>query len=616
MRRLGLALLAVIACLVAATPATAAISFTAHTVTLSGGTGPVGIASDSFAGPGSSDLVTANSGSNNTSLLLGNGAGGFSNASGSPFGGPTSAQDVATGDFNNDAIPDAVVAGNTQIIVRLGDGSGGLSGPTTVTNAVFNSSVVTGDFNSDGNLDFAASSAGLGAQQINVYLGNGSGTTFSLAASSPITIGAGSTDLATADFNNDSHPDLAVVAPNDKTLQVFLGTGSAGAFNAQPVVNFAGGSNPAMVATGDVNNDGNADAAVSNTVGGGSGIFVRLGNGAGGFSNSASPTTVNAGTTPEGIVVADLDGDGLDDLAVANNTSPGGVTVLFNNGSGTSYTNNGTLTSGGNGTLGLTTLDTDIDGNTDLAATNSGGGTGTTVTAFVQQQPTASVNPTSLNFGNHVINTQSATQTVTLTNNGPETIGPLASITGADRGDFVRINDRCTPASIFVPPGGTCTLGVAFHPKSTGAKNATLEIASNAANSPQKVALSGTGVPPAPVSQQALHPRRGRCRRLNHLPRHRVERRRQQLAHQLGGDPHGARADPHRHRAPAVAELGAEQGPGLPRHLRRRLPGLRPGHRPRPAQEEAQGPRQPRRHRRADQRLARRRHRPDPAGQD
>jgi hypothetical protein len=497
MPRFTLPLLALIACLVAAAPATAAIPFTATTVNLTGGTTPHGIDSGGFAGPGSSDLVTANQGSSNVSLLLGNGSGGFSNASGSPFPGPNAALDVATGDFNNDGIPDVVAVGSTQFTVRLGTGSGSLSGPTTVTDGAAYGEVVTGDFNSDGNLDFA----GLrGTAQVNVYLGNGSGTTFTLAATSPITVGTGATGLETDDFNNDGKPDLAVTNSGGgiPALQIFLGTGSAGAFNAQSAISLPGTS-PSAVATGDLNNDGKVDAAVANANDGASGVLVLLGNGAGGFSNSASPASVNGGPVPEDIVAADIDGDGLNDLAVANDVASGSVTVLLNNGTGTSYTNNGALPAG-NGTSRLTTFDTNIDGNTDLAATNSGS---STVSVFVQTQPTASVNPTSLAFGNQVINTQSATKTVTLTNNGPQTIGPLASITGPNKDDFVRINDRCTPSSVFVPPGGTCTIGVAAKPKTTGNKTATLEIASNAANSPQRVALTATGVLPAPVSQTA-----------------------------------------------------------------------------------------------------------------
>jgi hypothetical protein len=498
MRRLGVSLAALIACLVAAAPASAVIPFTATTVNV--GNNPSGIASDSFAGPGSSDLVVSNFTDSTTSLLLGNGSGGFANASGSPFAGPVGAADVATGDFNNDTNVDVVGAGGGQSTVRLGNGSGGLGGANNITTSGTASSVVVGDFNSDGNLDFATTNT---VREINVYLGNATGTAFSLAPSSPITFGSGATSnthLETADFNNDGHPDLVATSNGGGSplVQVFLGTGSAGAFTAQPAVPLTG-TNPLSVSTGDVNNDGNEDAVVANSSGGANGVLILLGNGAGGFSNSASPAPVNGGSFPEDVFVGDIDGDGLSDLAVANATSPGSVVVLLNNGNGTSYTNNGALATG-NGTGSVTGFDDNVDGNTDLAATNGGG---STVTVFSQTPPTASVNPTSESFGNVVVNTQTGTRTVTLTNNGPQTIGPLASITGPNKDDFVRINDRCTPASIFVPPGGTCTIGVAAKPKSLGNKTATLEIASNAANSPQKVALSATGVSPAPVSQTA-----------------------------------------------------------------------------------------------------------------
>jgi FG-GAP-like repeat/Cep192 domain 4 len=499
MRRLGVSLAALIACLVAAAPASAAIPFTTHTVTLTGGNNPVGIASDSFNGPGSSDLVTANSTTNNISLLLGNGSGGFSNASGSPFAGPTATEDVATGDFNNDGNPDVVGTGNGSASVYLGNGSGGLGSPTNIaTVGSSNTSVVTGDFNNDGNLDFATSND---TGQLRVFLGNGTGTVFNQTGQGNIPIGGGTTDLATADFNNDGRPDLVVsnAGPVSPGVQVFLGTaGPSGTFNAQTAVALAGNV-PNSVDAGDVNNDGNADAVVGNSNGGGAGVRVLLGNGAGGFSNAGGPASINGGASPLGVTLGDFDSDGLLDIAVANNTNPGSVTVLLNNGNGTSYTTDQTLAAG-NGTFNVTTLDTNIDGNTDIAATN---GNTNTVSVFTQSPPTASVSPTSLSFGNVVVNTQTGTQTVTLTNNGPQTIGPLASITGPNRDDFVRINDRCTPASIFVPPGGTCTIGVAAKPKSLGNKTATLEIASNAANSPQRVALSATGVSPAPVSQTA-----------------------------------------------------------------------------------------------------------------
>jgi len=105
----------------------------------------------------------------------------------------------------------------------------------------------------------------------------------------------------------------------------------------------------------------------------------------------------------------------------------------------------------------------------------------------------ATLTPTSLSFGNQLVNTTSAAQTVTVSNTGTE---PL-SISGISAsGDFTQTNS-CT-ANLAV--GGTCTIQVAFAPKSLGTGSATLTITSNASNNPVSVALSGTGVNPPEAS--------------------------------------------------------------------------------------------------------------------
>jgi len=48
--------------------------------------------------------------------------------------------------------------------------------------------------------------------------------------------------------------------------------------------------------------------------------------------------------------------------------------------------------------------------------------------------------------------------------------------------------------------GASCTINVSFAPTAGGAVSGTLTLTNNAANSPQSVALSGTGVTPAAVS--------------------------------------------------------------------------------------------------------------------
>ena len=66
------------------------------------GINPRAIASADFNGDGSMDLATANTsfGSNNISILLGNGLGGFGVATNFPVG--TSPQSITCADFNGD----------------------------------------------------------------------------------------------------------------------------------------------------------------------------------------------------------------------------------------------------------------------------------------------------------------------------------------------------------------------------------------------------------------------------------------------------------------------------------------------------------------------------------
>ena len=84
------------------------------------------------------------------------------------------------------------------------------------------------------------------------------------------------------------------------------------ALSAQPTTSLLGDV-PQFAAVGDFNGDGLQDLAVANDTS--SDVSILLGNGAGGFS---APTNVGAGGNPKWVAVGDFNGDGLQDLAVAN----------------------------------------------------------------------------------------------------------------------------------------------------------------------------------------------------------------------------------------------------------------------------------------------------------
>ena len=84
------------------------------------GVSPESVAVEDFNGDGIPDLVTANSDSNNVTVLLGNGSGGFSSPVSFPVGvNPFS---VAVGDFNGDGRPDLAVANfnGSSVTILLG----------------------------------------------------------------------------------------------------------------------------------------------------------------------------------------------------------------------------------------------------------------------------------------------------------------------------------------------------------------------------------------------------------------------------------------------------------------------------------------------------------------
>jgi hypothetical protein len=80
---------------------------------------------------------------------------------------------------------------------------------------------------------------------------------------------------------------------------------------------------PYSIAVADFNGDGKADLAVADA--GSNTVTVLLGRGDGSFVTAASPAT---GTSPNYAAVGDFNGDGVPDLAVANNVS-NTVTVLL-----------------------------------------------------------------------------------------------------------------------------------------------------------------------------------------------------------------------------------------------------------------------------------------------
>ena len=122
--------------------------------------------------------------------------------------------------------------------------------------------------------------------------------------------------------------------------------------------------------------------------------------------------------------------------------------------------------------------------------------------------PVVRLTPNSLDFGQQRVGTRSEAQNVTLTNIGSDlltlsnvivddVIALEAQVQLAFQGypsDFIKLADNCTGASLA--PGNSCTISIIFVPKATGVRSGILIITDNAADSPQRVPLSGIGTVP------------------------------------------------------------------------------------------------------------------------
>ena len=145
---------------------------------------------------------------------------------------------------------------------------------------------------------------------------------------------------AAGDFNGDGRPDLVAIDFEGSTVSILLGQPD-GSF-AEIAPSYAVGGQPTVAAVGDFNQDGNLDLAVAGQLCPAdcepSPVSVLLGNGDGTLQPRMD---FEAGPNPTGIVVADFNGDGKPDLAVAAAVSridmghAGLVSILLGNGDGT-----------------------------------------------------------------------------------------------------------------------------------------------------------------------------------------------------------------------------------------------------------------------------------------
>jgi FG-GAP-like repeat/Abnormal spindle-like microcephaly-assoc'd, ASPM-SPD-2-Hydin len=336
--------------------------------------------------------------------------------------------------------------------------------------------MVIGDFNADGKLDLAT--ANLGPSTVSILLGNGDGT-FPNHVDYPT--GKFTLAVTTGDLNGDGKLDLMVSNFDANTVSVLLGNGD-GSF--QPRVDYATGNGPEGGVTGDFNGDGGLDFAV--TARGDNAVSVFLNTPVIAFYPSQitfQDRPVGTSSPPQGILVSN---PGSMSLEVQNINTSGDFTQSNNCGNSILVAANCQInlafspTSTGTRTGTLTIADNAASGPHVFVLTGTG----------VTSAPVASLSGASVTFATSGPGSSKLTQTIVLTNTGNATLMIKAiGIEGRNKNDFSH-SDTCAGV---LNPGANCTIAVTFAPTMTvGFETATISIADNANDSPQKVALKGS----------------------------------------------------------------------------------------------------------------------------
>jgi hypothetical protein len=252
---------------------------------------------------------------------------------------------VSIADLDGDGKPDLIVASSEAGVLSIfqnistnGSLTAGSFGPRVdlfVGSAASGTDpymLTTADLDGDGKLDIITLDAD--NNLVSIFRNIGSpGTLTSSSFAARIDLPAGNTmrGIAAQDLDGDGKPEIVTGNQDDGNISVFKNNSSVGNIAFAPRVNFTAGGGATTVAIADIDGDGRPDIAVANYFSGTISIFRNLGLAGDITTNSFAPAmNVNAPATPFGLAFGDIDGDGKLDMVVGGEGNSQTIAVYRN----------------------------------------------------------------------------------------------------------------------------------------------------------------------------------------------------------------------------------------------------------------------------------------------
>ena len=220
-------------------------------------------------------------------------------------------------DVDGDGRLDLVVAGEDGVLVLRGHGDGRFDLLSSVAAGENPVDLAGADLDGDGLIDLVV--ANHDTNYVTLLFGV-SGGGFGRRAHSEFAVDVAPHPHAVRlhDIDRDGHADLLVDDRTPHSIRAFRGVGD-GTFHQSALIDVGGDPYRGMIVT-DLDGDGRLDLMTPNA----DHVSVLSGDGSGGFTQRA---VLRPGFSPFSVVAADLDGDGVVDLAAASGEGSGALAI-------------------------------------------------------------------------------------------------------------------------------------------------------------------------------------------------------------------------------------------------------------------------------------------------